>query len=145
MNRISSSSTFFSKRVFPIICFGILAFMVITPLLGKKPKRAAAYLLVSLIMPIIMAAFGYFIMKKLVFDLADEVFDDGDALIVRFGSEQGADSAFSDHEHQLFVYDQSIADHFDAASAGAFWKGNYFFPASDFPSICKKPHRCRLN
>jgi hypothetical protein len=27
-------------------------------------------------------------MKKLVFDLADEVLDDGDSLVVRFGSEQ---------------------------------------------------------
>jgi hypothetical protein len=35
-----------------------------------------------------MAIFGYFVMKKLVFDLADEVFDDGDSLVVRFGSEE---------------------------------------------------------
>jgi hypothetical protein len=27
-------------------------------------------------------------MKKLVFDLADEVLDDGDSLVVRFGSDQ---------------------------------------------------------
>jgi hypothetical protein len=30
-----------------------------------------------------MAAFAYLIMKKLVFDLVDEVWDDGDSLIVR--------------------------------------------------------------
>jgi hypothetical protein len=31
---------------------------------------------------------GYAIMRKLVFDLADEVFDEGDALRVRFGSDE---------------------------------------------------------
>jgi hypothetical protein len=86
MQRISSRGTFVSKRVFPLIWFGFLALMVIAPLLGKKPRGGLP--VGFLIMPIIMAAFGYFIMKKLVFDLADEVFDDGDALIVRFGSEQ---------------------------------------------------------
>jgi hypothetical protein len=30
-----------------------------------------------------MAAFGYFIMKKLVFDLADEVYDEGESLLIR--------------------------------------------------------------
>ena len=30
-----------------------------------------------------MIGFGYFIMKKLVFDLVDEVWDDGDALVVK--------------------------------------------------------------
>lgn len=86
MQRISSRTTFISKRVFPVIWFGVLALVVIAPLLGKKPRGGLP--LVFLIMPFIMAVFGYFIMKKLVFDLADEVFDDGDALVVRFGSEQ---------------------------------------------------------
>ena len=30
-----------------------------------------------------MMAFGFFIMKKLVFDLVDEVWDDGDTLLVK--------------------------------------------------------------
>ena len=32
-----------------------------------------------------MVGAGYFMMKKLVFDLVDEVWDDGDALIVMNG------------------------------------------------------------
>ncbi len=36
-----------------------------------------------LVVPAIMAAFGYFLMKKLVFDLVDEVWDAGDTLIVK--------------------------------------------------------------
>ena len=35
------------------------------------------------IVPIAMIGFGYFIMQKLVFDLVDEVSDDGDALVVK--------------------------------------------------------------
>jgi hypothetical protein len=39
----------------------------------------------SFLPPIMMIPVGYFIMKKLIFDLLDEVDDDGDALIVRNG------------------------------------------------------------
>ena len=38
-----------------------------------------------LLMPVAMAVFGYFLMKRLVFDLVDEVWDDGDALLIRNG------------------------------------------------------------
>jgi hypothetical protein len=86
MQRISSRSTFFSKRVFPVIWFGFLALFFLGPLAARKsqPSLPVAVFLV----PAFMAIFGYFLMKKLIFDLADEVLDDGDALVVRFGSEQ---------------------------------------------------------
>jgi hypothetical protein len=86
MQRISSRSTFFSKRVFPLIWFGFLAFFFIAALLAKKPEGALSAGI--FIMPIFMVILGYFVMKKLVFDLADEVLDDGDSLVVRFGSDQ---------------------------------------------------------
>ena len=35
-----------------------------------------------------MAVFGYWIMKKLVFNLADEVLDAGNALVVRSGGQE---------------------------------------------------------
>ena len=86
MRRISSRTTFFNKRVFPIIWFGFVAVIFLVPLLGAKTKgrQAAPFLF----FPIFMAAFGYLIMKKLVFNLADEVFDDGNSLVVRFGNEE---------------------------------------------------------
>ena len=37
------------------------------------------------VVPIFMAGMGYLMMKKLVFDLVDEVWDRGDALLVRNG------------------------------------------------------------
>jgi hypothetical protein len=86
MQRISSRTTFFNKRVFPLIWFGFVVILLIAPLLGQKPKGGFPF--VFLIVPVCMGLFGYFLMKKLVFDLADEVFDDGDSLVVRFGSEE---------------------------------------------------------
>lgn len=39
-------------------------------------------------MPVALLALGWFIMRRLVFDLADAVYDEGDALRVRFGTEE---------------------------------------------------------
>jgi hypothetical protein len=86
MQRISSRSTFFYKRVFPVFWFGFLVIFVATAL--SKGSLSGVPLAVFILPPLFMALFFYFIMKKLVFDLADEVLDAGDALIVRFGSEQ---------------------------------------------------------
>ena len=79
MTQISSRLTFFYKRVFPIFWFGFLALFMIGPTViswntGRAPNP------MFLIMPIFMMVFGYFIMKKMVFSLVDEVFDAGDAL-----------------------------------------------------------------
>jgi len=84
--RISSRNTFFMKRIFPVIWFGFIAVFFVTAALDWGRGRsvpAAAYLA-----PLLLVGVGYFIMRRFVFDLADEVFDEGDALLVRFGSEE---------------------------------------------------------
>jgi hypothetical protein len=86
MQRISSRSTFFTKRVFPVIWFGFLALFLLAPFLARKSPGGPP--VVVFVVPVFMAIFGYFFMKKLIFDLADEVVDEGDALTVRFGSER---------------------------------------------------------
>jgi hypothetical protein len=86
MLRISSRSTFLYKRIFPLFWFGFLAIFIMVPLFGKRPE--GGFPVVFFIMPVIMAGFGYFLLRKFVFDLADEVSDTGDSLVVRFGSEQ---------------------------------------------------------
>jgi hypothetical protein len=76
MRRISSGWTFFYKRIFPIIWVGFLTlFAGIGVVKGQGPF--------AVIVPLVMIAFGYFLMQKLVFDLVDEVWDDGDALVVK--------------------------------------------------------------
>jgi hypothetical protein len=78
--------TFFYKRVFPVIWFGFIAVFVAVPFLRTGIAGSVSRLnATSLIAPVFVAMFGYFIMKKRVFDLVDEVFDDGDALVIRNG------------------------------------------------------------
>jgi len=81
MTRISSRSTFFYKRLFPLLWFGILALIVISMLLGSRHSHGAS--LAAPVVPIVMAAVGYILFRALIFDLVDEVWDDGDALLVR--------------------------------------------------------------
>src|SRR5215470_724909 len=86
MRRVSSKATVYYKRVFPTLFFGILFLVTLGPELMAMlagPRAAQPAPLPFLIFPAAMAAFTYFIMKRLVFDLVDEVWDDGNSLIVR--------------------------------------------------------------
>lgn len=88
VKRISCSAfqIFFLKRAFPALWFGILALFVMIGLLVRPTPNALS--IPFLVFPIVMAVFGYFIMKKTLFNLADEVTDAGDCLVVRFGAAQ---------------------------------------------------------
>jgi len=81
--QISSQSTFFYKRVFPTIWFGFLAFFVCAAVVGAILQQQPAQLLPFVGVPLFMAIFGYAIMKWIVFDLVDEVWDCGDSILVR--------------------------------------------------------------
>ena len=86
MGRISSGMTFFYKRIFPVIWFGFLAFFIAIPFVGPRMGASVSGSpMAFLIGPVIMMIVGYFMMRKLVFDLVDEVLDAGDALVVRNG------------------------------------------------------------
>jgi hypothetical protein len=80
MHRLSSQWTIFNKRIFPVIWFGFLATFFVIPFIASKTKPVP---LPFFIMPFIMAGFGFFIMKKLIFGLVDEVWEDGNALVVK--------------------------------------------------------------
>jgi hypothetical protein len=95
MRRISSKWTFFHKRIFPIIWFGSLAVFLIVGLVGPKNEKSNQAFLV---MPFVMGAFGFLVMKKLVFGLADEVWEDENYLVVKNkGIEERI--SFSDIKH----------------------------------------------
>jgi hypothetical protein len=81
MTKISSGSTAFRKKALPILWFGILAISVAL-LLWAGAYRSHALLVLP---PLLVAAFGFVLMKKLVWDLVDEVYDCGDFLLVRNG------------------------------------------------------------
>ena len=85
--KISSGGTFFYKRVFPIVWFAFLAIFVAVGLFAQDGKGGGPPL-PFLVVPVIMMVIGFAVMKKLVFDLVDEVIDAGDALIVRNRGEE---------------------------------------------------------
>ena len=84
MKKISSQWTFFFKRIFPAAWFGFLAvFVVIVTTTG-----AAARDVTMLVIPVAMAAIGFVVMKSVIWRLADEVYDQGDFLLVRKGPDE---------------------------------------------------------
>jgi hypothetical protein len=85
MTRISSKVTFLYKWIFPVFWFGFLAVFVATAFLsGPGVAKDPLFIVV----PCIMAAAGFFILKKLVWDLVDEVYDDQDSLLVKNHGEE---------------------------------------------------------
>lgn len=79
MTRISSSLTIWYKRAFPIFWFGFLAVFIAVPLLSGVSEK----FLMVLVVPCILAVFGFFLMKNLIWDLVDEVYDDQDFLLIK--------------------------------------------------------------
>jgi hypothetical protein len=87
MPLMSSKMTFFYKRIFPVIWFGFLAvFFLIALVKGFAADPISN--LPFLVVPVVMAIVGYQLMKKMAFNLVDEVFDLGDALLVRSGGRE---------------------------------------------------------
>jgi hypothetical protein len=81
MKRISSQRTFFYKRVFPVLWFGVIATLVLVDLLASRRSHFEA--IPTLAVPVIMIIVGYTLFRRLILDLSDEVWDDGDALLVK--------------------------------------------------------------
>ncbi|WP_158880480.1 hypothetical protein [Rhodanobacter sp. L36] len=91
MRRLSSLSTFFYKRVFPFLWFGFLLIFFAIAFWGTQHARVPVdpqQMLPMLAMPLLMGAVGYFIFRKLIADLVDEVWLDGDMLVVKNRGEQ---------------------------------------------------------
>jgi hypothetical protein len=81
---ISSRMTKFYKYVFPTFWFGFLAIFLVVALTTGEVKKTPLLALA----PCGMAAFGYFLFRKLIWALADEVRDGGNFLVFRKGSEE---------------------------------------------------------
>ena len=79
--------TFFYKRVFPFLWFGGLLLFLAFDLLSPSRDNEASHI-PFLIVPVLMSVFGYWFMQKMLFCLADEVLDAGDALVVRNGAQE---------------------------------------------------------
>jgi hypothetical protein len=80
MKKISSKLTFLHKKILPVFVFVILSIGSILIFSASGPKSPPVFVAVF---PIIIGVFLFFIFKKLIFVLADEVFDCGDYLLVK--------------------------------------------------------------
>ena len=85
--RISSRNTFFQKRVLPVLLLGVLAVGALAPFVATRGSPNPPPWPVFL-MPVVVGVIIFVVLRRLVFDLADEVVDEGDALRVRFGDEE---------------------------------------------------------
>jgi len=79
-----SGRIFLQKRVFPFIWFGFLGVLGVGVGLGRGEGQGPPFALIV----IFMAVFGFFVMRKLVWDLVDEVYDCGTFLLIRNGPEE---------------------------------------------------------
>jgi hypothetical protein len=77
MKKISSRYTFFHKKVFPVLWFGFLAVFAVIAITSGAFRTDPMFAVI----PCLMALFGFVLMKKLVWNLVDEVCDGGDYLL----------------------------------------------------------------
>jgi hypothetical protein len=81
MKKISGGSTFYYKRILPVMLFGLpVFFLYITFSAPHGPPPLLGLLPMLVLVPIF-----YLMLRKLVWDLADEVWDGGDHLVVKIG------------------------------------------------------------
>ena len=84
METISSGQTFLMKRIFPAFWLAIVSAGLIVSLVVSF-RRHADVPPPALFMFALMFVIGFLVFRKLLWDLADEVRDGGDFLIVRRG------------------------------------------------------------
>lgn len=78
--RISSALTGFYKRAFPLLLFGAVAVVVIAVLRDEAARGSLPFFAIPILF---MGTVWFFMFRKLIWDLVDEVEDHGDYLIVR--------------------------------------------------------------
>jgi hypothetical protein len=83
MRQLSASNTFFYKRVFPVIWFaGVFAFLAfgVNQAVARRGAGDSWFFFAA---PLVVLVGGFVVMKMFIFDLVDEVWDDGRELVVR--------------------------------------------------------------
>ena len=109
MRRISSRMTFFNKRVFPVVYFGLLLAFMAVPLALSIVRNTASPPLAAFIVPAILIVGGYFLMRRLIFILVDEVWDDGNVLVIKNRGERERDCTQRHQDCQLLAVCKSAA------------------------------------
>jgi hypothetical protein len=85
MRQLSSRSTWWHKKAFPILWFGGLSVFVLVIVPGVLQEQAPPFVL---LVPVGMAVLGFILLRTLVWPLVDEVYLDGNDVIVRNAGEE---------------------------------------------------------
>jgi hypothetical protein len=86
MRRLSSTMTVFYKRVFPVIWLLFLVLPIVA--LRNLPTRGGYPLWPSFVPALMIFIVGFVLYRKLISDLVDEVWLDGDQLLVKNRGQQ---------------------------------------------------------
>jgi hypothetical protein len=86
MRRLSSTMTVFYKRVFPVIWLLFLVLPIVA--LRNLPTRGGYALWPSFVPALMIFIVGFVLYRKLISDLVDEVWLDGDQLLVKNRGQQ---------------------------------------------------------
>jgi hypothetical protein len=78
--KLSSNMTFFLKRVFPLLYLGFVAVFVAVAVASGAARTAGPIFFAG---PALAFVIGLGAMKKLVWNLVDEVYDGGDYLLIK--------------------------------------------------------------
>ena len=81
MKRVSKISII-TKWVFPIFLFGLLTLVTLGALASGEAK------MIAIVMPVFMMLIAFFLIRKPVWDLADEVWDAEDHLLIKKGDKE---------------------------------------------------------
>jgi len=126
MKKISSSSTFMRKKLLPVLWFGFLALFVgramLTGIAQKNPML--------LVVPVMMAVFGFFLMKRLLWNLVDEVYDGGDFLLIKNRGEEERVALSDIMNVSVSTYPNPSRITLRLVSPGKFGKEITFAPAA---------------
>ena len=141
MPLMSSRMTFFYKRIFPVIWFGFLAVFFLLALIQGLAADSLAFL-PFLVVPVVLAIVGYQFMKRMAFNLVDEVFDLGDALLVRSGGQEERIALADIKNVNFFPLYEPAAGHLVAAAAECVWRhGCVLCADADDAAVAKPDHR----
>jgi hypothetical protein len=91
MRRLSSSTTFFYKRIFPLLWVGfvlIVSGLQLWAVQHARPNVSSQPPFPLLLLPLFMVGVMFLLYRKLLHDLLDEVWLDGDWLVVKNRGEQ---------------------------------------------------------
>jgi hypothetical protein len=80
MKQLSSKATGFYKRGFPLLWFAFVGVITTVVLVSGALAEMGV---IALIVPLSLLILGYFLMKHLLWDLVDSVYDAGDFLLVK--------------------------------------------------------------